>query len=146
MVNFCVSSDELQCFVARLESIETSEHLSRLLRFLKDHKAVPTGSEKREHEALILAERWRQMATKNLDALDNFLMTLLPELDTDMDIEASDARLQCGVCLHNQVVFAGECGHMTCHRCTLELIRASRVKCPTCNSKWLVSPLRKCYF
>ncbi len=146
MVNYVVSEEELDEFVNKLKMFETTEHVSRFLRFVRCSTLPPSEKERNEQILMNLAEQWKTLAKENEKTLSFLLGTLLPDLDPALDRETDTAELQCPSCLHFKVAWVGECGHMACHTCTLKSIKQSRTTCTVCGSPWMLQPLRRCHF
>ena len=146
MVNYVVSEEELEEFVNKLKMFETTEHVSRFLRFVRCSTLPPTERERNEQTLVRLASQWKSLAKEKETALTSLLETLFPGLDPALDREADTIETQCPSCLHFKVAWVGECGHMACHTCTLNMIKESRSKCTVCGSQWMLQPLRRCHF
>ncbi len=146
MVNYVVSEEELDDFVRKLSMFETTEHVSRFLRFVRCSTVPPSEKERDSQMLLGLAEQWKALATQNGKIVSGLIDELFPGLDPALDREAETMEIQCPCCLHFKVAWVGECGHMACHTCTLKNIKESRFNCVVCQSRWVSAPLRRCHF
>jgi len=146
MVNYVVSDEELDEFTNKLKMFETTEHITRFLRFVRCSTTPPTEKERNEQMLASLAEQWKKLAKENEAAMTTLLGTLFPDLDPALDRETDTMDLQCPLCLHFKVAWVGDCGHMTCHTCTLKNIKEAKTNCMVCGSRWMSQPLRRCHF
>ena len=100
MVNYVVSEEELDDFVRKLSMFETTEHVSRFLRFVRCSTVPPSEKERDSQMLLGLAEQWKALATQNGKIVSGLIDWLFPGLDPAMDSEAETMDIQCPCCLH----------------------------------------------
>jgi hypothetical protein len=129
--------------------IQCRNRIAELKMSKSKSKPKPKPKTKQKHKSRrrvvnteYLLERRRYRTSYSTNSYSRSRVTVPPTVTPDqvhpsfIDSKATNNRMECPVCMENEKVIAGECGHLVCGFCSIKIYESSQPKCPICRKQW----------